>query len=544
MHILTLDHCKRAICDAATFGDNDVLPFDVDTKFVAECEEQLALALLEMGQSLERKTARDCKATLNGVQIFSERLLAPVGQSGFRIITKIHPFWNLYFNSIAVALAELHEPERLEEAHSYRYSSTGPGIFDKGASWHRFRKATLVDRNNGNVSQVVVQTDISSFYEHIYHHRLQNFVDDLVGANSNLSTQVDVILNQLAVGRSFGLPVGGQASRVLSEILLSSVDRALKTAGIRFRRYVDDFVLFSDSQQNAYETLGVLAHALGNFGLTLNRSKTNILSAKHYNDYVDAQLSAADGEARKLKEIDLHFDPYSDTATEDYEDLKQTVEQIDLARLVELELEKGQPDSFVVKQIGRSLALLEPENALGVTASLLDQRNIHAFRASWSTIMRGVSHLRAKSEYEVIHEPLDRLLDLVPVRVPHLMRVDTNILHFLRTLRFRRTPERAEFMLTVFKDSGSSTVRRACIDCWRQWKDRDRFLSLRNQWASLGQGEQRMLWLAAPSFGDDGRNFRKQVRRTVHHLWGLGLQSSRDPFVSLFLEWAENVSET
>jgi len=307
---------------------------------------------------------------------------------------------------------------------------------------------------------------------------------------------------------------------------------------------VDDFVLFADSQQHAYEALGVLAHALGDFGLSLNRSKTNLLSAKHYKDYVETQLSAADGEARKLKEIDLHFDPYSDTATTDYEDLKQTVEQIDLARLVALELDKGQPDSFVVKQIGRSLALLEPYNALGIVTLLLDQRNIHAFRASWSTIMRGIAHLRAKPEHIAIHDQLDGLLDLVPVKAPHLMRVDTNVLHFLRTLRFKRSPERAAFMLSTFKDSRSSTVRRACIDCWRQWKDRDRFLSLRNEWTSLGTGEQRMLWLAAPTFGDDGRNFRKQVRGTVDHLWSLGLQLSKDPFVTLFLEWAEDVSET
>jgi hypothetical protein len=129
VHILSLEHCKRAISDVATFGDNDVVPFDVDTKFVAECADQLADALLDVGHRLERKTTKDCKSTLHGVQIFSERLLAPVGQSGFRITTKIHPFWNLYLNSIAVALAELHEPQRLEEAHSYRFSATGPGIF-------------------------------------------------------------------------------------------------------------------------------------------------------------------------------------------------------------------------------------------------------------------------------------------------------------------------------------------------------------------------------------------------------------------------------
>lgn len=540
--ILTIEHCQRAVSDVASFGDNDVVPFDVDTKFVSDCGDKIATALLALGQELGRKSKKDCKSTLHGVHIFSERLLAPVGQSGFRITTKIHPFWNLYLNALAVSLAELHEPQRSDRAHSYRFSESGPGLFDKEASWRKFRESTLEECDEKNKAQVVVQTDISSFYEHVNHHRLENFIGDLAGSDSNIPTQIDVILNQLAVGRSFGLPVGGQASRVLSEIILSSIDRTLTAEGVCWRRYVDDFVIVSDSQQDAYKDLGILAHALGDFGLTLNRSKTNLLSSKHYQDYVEAQLGSGDGDARRLKEIDLHFDPYSDTAITDYDDLKQTVEQIDIGRLIALELDKGQPDSFVVAQASRTLVLLEPGNALGVVASLLDQRNIHAFRANWSTIMRGVGHLRSSQCHLEIHDQLDELLDLIPQKAPHLIRVDTNALHYLRALRFKKSATRAAFLLELFKTKRSSTVRRACIDCWRQWKDRDRFISLRNEWSTLGQGEQRMLWLAAPTFGDDGIKFRKQTQRTVGQLWGLGLQRSEDPFVPLFLEWAENAS--
>ena len=426
MAVLTVEHCKRAIDDVATFGDNDVVPFDIDTKFVADCENELAQALLDFGHSLERREDKDCKSSLHALDIFSERLLAPVGSAGFRITTKIHPFWNLYLNSVAVALAELHEPRRASKAHSYRFSSSGPSLFDRTASWRKFREASADDCDDENKTQVVVQTDISSFYEHGSHHRLENFVRDMVPEGSNLPTQVDVILNKLAVGRSFGLPVGGQASRVLSEILLSSIDRTLTAEGVKWRRYVDDFVLIVDSQHDAYRSLGILAHALGDFGLSLNRTKTNILSSKHYKDYVETQLSAADGETRRLKEIDLHFDPYSDTSTTDYEDLKQTVQQLDIARLIALELDKGQPDSFVVRQVSRSLALLEPANALGICTILLDQRNIHAFRANWSTIMRGIAHVRGDKNHEEVHGQIDSLLDRIPLQSTHQINIGSD----------------------------------------------------------------------------------------------------------------------
>jgi len=38
--------------------------------------------------------------------------VATTGPAGFRITTKIHPFWNLYFNGLRIAIAETFEPKR------------------------------------------------------------------------------------------------------------------------------------------------------------------------------------------------------------------------------------------------------------------------------------------------------------------------------------------------------------------------------------------------------------------------------------------------
>lgn len=153
--------------------------------------------------------------------------------------------------------------------------------------------------------------------------------------------------------------------------------------------------------------LGVLANALANVGLSLNRTKTTVLSAANYRDYVQAQLGSADDETQLLMAIDLKFDPYSDTALEDYESLKETVEQLDLERLLARELEKGQADTFVVSQIGRSLTSTSPWRALNLAETLLRPKNLHAFRASWSTIMRGIARVRSMENYEDIFEELD-----------------------------------------------------------------------------------------------------------------------------------------
>jgi len=39
---IALEHFKRAISDISANGDNDTLPFDIDNRFITECQEELA----------------------------------------------------------------------------------------------------------------------------------------------------------------------------------------------------------------------------------------------------------------------------------------------------------------------------------------------------------------------------------------------------------------------------------------------------------------------------------------------------------------------
>jgi hypothetical protein len=303
---------------------------------------------------------------------------------------------------------------------------------------------------------------------------------------------------------------------------------------------VDDFVLVAQSQQEAYHALAKLSHMLADYGLTLNRTKTTFLTGRHFVDYVNTQLGTTDEESSKLREIDLHFDPYSDDPKEDYEELRDTVESLDVQTLLNLELRKSQPDTFLVAQIGRTLKLHSPPVALQLCNTLLSPRNLHAFRASWSTIMRGISAVRADEDFRDIAGGIDQLLDAIPASSPHLIASDASCLHYLRTLRFRKTELRGQFVRNLYQTSQSQTIRRACIDCWRQWKDRASFFHVRNQWNAMGHEQQRMLWLAAGEFGEDGRNFRMQEKRGALAAWRLGLEQPDDQyeFAQLYLAWS------
>lgn len=535
---IDLDHFRRAAVDIGAHGDNDTLPFDIDNRFVKQNADVLSSIAFEYCRGLTQGSAESARRAINSLNIFSERLLAPTGPAGFRITTKIHPFWNLYFNGIGIAIAEALEPTRSPRTHSYRFAPQGDGLFVRDASWRAFREATMAECLTQPEGAIVVQTDISSFYEHVSHHRLENAINDLFMGDKTVAAQIDRFLSRFAAGRSFGLPVGGQCSRILAELLLSLVDQQLTDAKLIWRRYVDDFVLITPTQADAYRALAILAHTLADYGLTLNRTKTILLTSKHYLDYVRTQLGIGSDQTNKLLEIDLHFDAYSDTAESDYEDLKQLVESLDIGTLLDLELQKAQPDTFLVSQISRTLKLHEPKVAVQLCTTLLSPRNLHAFRASWSTIMRGVAQLRSDEAFTAIFPALDHLLDAIPNHSPHLLIAEASRLHYLRTIRLKRTELRAQYVYAVYSATESQTVRRSCIDCWATWRDRPSFTRERNKWNALQPDEQRMLWLAAASFDDEGHKFRAQVRQSLAQAWQLGIERENRPtFASLYMAW-------
>lgn len=554
-----LRHFERAALEIARHGDNDTLPFDLDVKFVGQKATELAKVAFGFFSELKAGSQKDNKVSLAGMPVYSERLVAPSGPNGFRVVTKIHPFWNIYLNGLALSIAEVQEPFRSDRAHSYRLLPEGEDkLFDPNRSWRAFKEVTVEHAQDAGPDAVIVQTDISSFYEHVSHHYLENFISDLGGDSPAIAAQLNALLGHFSAKRSFGLPVGGQAARILAELFLSYVDNALSTAGLNWHRYVDDYVLIAASTAEAYRALDVVAQTLLNYGLSLNKSKTTFLSSKHYQDYVGAQLGDNDEEAEQLRTIDLKFDPYSDEPDVDYESLKETVESLEVRQLLNRELEKALPDNFLVAQIGRTMRLHSPSIALEIASTLLSSENLHAFRASFSTIMRGIAHLRSDGAFTVIHGSIDLLLDAVPEHSGHLLQVDTNRLHYLRCLRFCRTQSRSQYLLKLFEQTHSSVLQRACIECWRGWKDRVVFNMLRNRWNQMAPDCQRAFWLATFSFGDEGLSARRQFHPALPFTWALGVETKLDEaagranipprraapkFYKLYIDWAAEMQD-
>lgn len=76
--------------------------------------------------------------------------------------------------------------------------------------------------------------------------------------------------------RTTGLAVGPAGSNIIAEYLLHHIDRVLEQKGFQFDRYIDDYVCYCDSYEEAESFLALLRGRLQGYGLTLNAGKTSI----------------------------------------------------------------------------------------------------------------------------------------------------------------------------------------------------------------------------------------------------------------------------
>ncbi|MCA8200153.1 hypothetical protein LGM71_03690 [Burkholderia sp. AU33545] len=92
-------------------------------------------------------------------------------QEGVVPVVRDDPFWSVYFNGLGVAIANALEDQRDPHARSYRFRRDGTEeLFDRSFSWRSFREATVAEARSLPDDAIVVQTDVSSFYEHVSHH--------------------------------------------------------------------------------------------------------------------------------------------------------------------------------------------------------------------------------------------------------------------------------------------------------------------------------------------------------------------------------------
>lgn len=131
-------------------------------------------------------------------------------------------------------------------------------------------------------SKYIVKADISTCFPSIYSHSLPWALvgKDVAKANCKDDTlwynKIDAACYTLKNGETHGLLIGPFASNLLSEVILTVVDKKLYDKGYRYYRNIDDYECYVESYERAQCFLHDLEEALREFDLPLNHKKTAI----------------------------------------------------------------------------------------------------------------------------------------------------------------------------------------------------------------------------------------------------------------------------
>lgn len=131
-------------------------------------------------------------------------------------------------------------------------------------------------------SRFLVQADISTCFPNIYTHSISWA---LVGKERAKQTihddtwynRIDQACSDMRNGETHGLLIGPHASNLLSEIILTVVDKKLYDKGYRYARNIDDYDCYVNSHDEAQRFLRDLEEALREFDLPLNHKKTKVI---------------------------------------------------------------------------------------------------------------------------------------------------------------------------------------------------------------------------------------------------------------------------
>ncbi len=498
---------ERAVQNVAHWGDTDVFPLPFENHVMHDVPDKVSELLSGIDQDFDNRIASSV--------VDSYSTLAPVGYVGFRWATQIDPTWNAYLLALVLSLAEQIERTRISEADekvfSYRYRpSPADGLFSQ-ESWKQFQEKTRSLAEDGGF---VVAADISDFYSRIYHHRLENALRDLDSAGG-ITRQIMKILGKLSNNTSYGLPVGGPAARILSELVLNRVDKLLLTerATNNFCRYADDYRFFVPDMESAYSAIGFLSEKLlRNEGLSLQKTKTRIMTSAEYLSTLDPP-EAVRGSAARFLGLHLHYDPYSATADEDYENLKNQIEEFDILALLRAEMDKGRIHTALTRRLVSSLGYLDPTPRRQAALSLLE--NLETLVPVTPQVMVSLRGTMDKiDDFEFSEQISLRLREMISDS-HFISKIDLNLAYMIRVLSGYKSVENEQLLISLFRASHgfasgpAPIIQRDIVLTLARWRTSYWLSDLKNHIPNAHPWVKRAFLVASYTLGDEGKHWRQ-----------------------------------
>ena len=148
---------------------------------------------------------------------------------------------------------------------------------------YSFEDITSIFLTKSVGANYLLKIDISRYYSSIYTHSIPwalhtKDVAKVNRGNDYIGNILDQLSRNLQDGQTKGIPIGQDTSLIISEIIGTAMDEKImgKINYINMFRYVDDYYLFLDKEDDAEKALQVIRNVLREFELEINEEKTGI----------------------------------------------------------------------------------------------------------------------------------------------------------------------------------------------------------------------------------------------------------------------------
>ena len=213
-----------------------------------------------------------------------------------RLMAELAPPDALAWRRLAAGAGPLIESRLGPEVLGNRWDVTAARLrpFRPALAAARAAARRLVKGSGG--SGAVLRTDVSGCYGSIEPEALSTSLAAAGVEPAEARTAARSVEAWTGFGAP-GLPVGPEPSALFANAVLTSVDVTLRSAGIRFLRWVDDYLL-APGLREPHDALAVLDGALAGAGLRRNEAKTAPLGPGEI--WPGGAYARADGEARTM----------------------------------------------------------------------------------------------------------------------------------------------------------------------------------------------------------------------------------------------------
>jgi RNA-directed DNA polymerase len=204
--------------------------------------------------------------------------------------------------------------------------------YRKGRSPHDAMRKVWRELNAGNFW--VVDADLRQFFDTIDQEKLVDLIAEEISDGRVLQLIRDILQSGVMEGGYWqptltGVPQGGVASPLWSNIFLTPFDRAMTEQGLRLTRWADDFVILCNTKTEAYRALAFAKRFLREeLGVELHPTKTRIVHVRQGFEFLGYKVKRGKGYRLSANKRRVKGNPYDLYAVPREKSVKRFRDQI------------------------------------------------------------------------------------------------------------------------------------------------------------------------------------------------------------------------